>query len=229
MFSFWPVWLDRFFMCLSHKRPKVGNNILVNQLTLINNTFEYSWLNKLFNTFKLKCKEQFLQWWTYDWTKTDWYIIPKCIIIFLKSKPQLQWNKPLKYKSIKTCILFQQSFDEDEEEEFETVESITNQPLPNIPIVQINGSTCSSSNDDSSETVSQKSDKQNLVINIHKITVFIHYLCRWKSYSWRLEKILCLGPNFLISGNGAYSIILCNGPVAYRQSPIFSSVTKTSF
>ena len=29
----------------------------------------------------------------------DWQIIPKCIIIFLKIKPHLQWNKPLKSKS----------------------------------------------------------------------------------------------------------------------------------
>ena len=36
-------------------------SLVVMRLTLVNNSIEYSLLNKSFNTFKLKCKELFLK------------------------------------------------------------------------------------------------------------------------------------------------------------------------
>ena len=39
---------------------KVGNNLMVNRLTNLNNKIPYSWLNDSFNTFKVKCKQLLL-------------------------------------------------------------------------------------------------------------------------------------------------------------------------
>ena len=39
---------------------KVGNNFMVNRLTILNNKINYSWLNESFNAFKIKCKQLFL-------------------------------------------------------------------------------------------------------------------------------------------------------------------------
>ena len=39
---------------------KVGKNILINRLRVLNNQTEYDWLNKSLNSYKLICKSQFL-------------------------------------------------------------------------------------------------------------------------------------------------------------------------
>ena len=39
---------------------KVGRNLLVNRFLHLNNKIKYSWLNDLFNTFKVKCKNLLL-------------------------------------------------------------------------------------------------------------------------------------------------------------------------
>ena len=39
---------------------KIGKNILMNRMGVLNNEINYSWLNLSLTTFKLKCKEIFL-------------------------------------------------------------------------------------------------------------------------------------------------------------------------
>ena len=40
---------------------KVGRNLLVNRFRTLNNKIDFKWFNDSFNTFKIKCKELFLQ------------------------------------------------------------------------------------------------------------------------------------------------------------------------
>ena len=44
---------------------KIGRNLLSNRLTLFNNQIEYDWLNKSWNSYKLICKNLFLNWHTH--------------------------------------------------------------------------------------------------------------------------------------------------------------------
>ena len=39
---------------------RVGENILVNRLSLINNQIPLDWLNLNYDTFKIKCKQKYL-------------------------------------------------------------------------------------------------------------------------------------------------------------------------
>ena len=39
---------------------KTGKNILTNRFTIINNTIEYYWLNKSWDSYKVSCKSLFL-------------------------------------------------------------------------------------------------------------------------------------------------------------------------
>ena len=41
-------------------RIKVGRNILINRLNVLNGKIEYNWLNLSLDSFKLKCKKTFL-------------------------------------------------------------------------------------------------------------------------------------------------------------------------
>ena len=41
-------------------KTKIGRNLLSNRIATINNNIEYEWLNKSWNTYKLKCKLLFL-------------------------------------------------------------------------------------------------------------------------------------------------------------------------
>ena len=40
---------------------KVGKNLLVNRFRNLNNKINYNWFNDSYNTFKVKCKQLFLQ------------------------------------------------------------------------------------------------------------------------------------------------------------------------
>ena len=44
-----------------NSRIRVGKNIMVNRLTIINNKVDYKMLNLSKDTYKLKCKSLFLQ------------------------------------------------------------------------------------------------------------------------------------------------------------------------
>ena len=50
------------FMVSSNSRYRIGKNVLVNRLTILNNTIELYWLNQSLETFKIKCKERLLTW-----------------------------------------------------------------------------------------------------------------------------------------------------------------------
>ena len=40
---------------------KVGKNLLVNRFQNLNNKINFNWFNDSYNTFKVKCKQLFLQ------------------------------------------------------------------------------------------------------------------------------------------------------------------------
>ncbi len=48
------------FMIVQTRNYKIGNNLLCNRLTLLNNKIPLSWLSLPFERFKLNCKEKFL-------------------------------------------------------------------------------------------------------------------------------------------------------------------------
>ena len=48
------------FMIIQTRNYKIGNNLLCNRLTLLNNKIPLSWLSLPFERFKLNCKEKFL-------------------------------------------------------------------------------------------------------------------------------------------------------------------------
>ena len=45
---------------VDHSRVRVGKNLLMNRLSLINDSINYDWLNLSKDTYKIKCKEKFL-------------------------------------------------------------------------------------------------------------------------------------------------------------------------
>ena len=70
---------------VDHSRVRVGKNLLMNRLSLINDSINYERLNLLKDTYKIKCKEKFLSWNAV--LKLNWILITmECGWIFLKSK-----------------------------------------------------------------------------------------------------------------------------------------------
>ena len=53
---------QRFFNITSSGKYKIGNNILSNRLSVLNNKIELNWLNQSLESFKITCKKNFL--WT---------------------------------------------------------------------------------------------------------------------------------------------------------------------
>ena len=47
---------------IDNSRLRVGKNLLVNRLTIINDLVKYDWMNCSLDTFKVKCKNLFLKW-----------------------------------------------------------------------------------------------------------------------------------------------------------------------
>ena len=45
---------------VDHSRVRVGKDLLMNRLSLINDSINYDWLNLSKDTYKIKCKEKFL-------------------------------------------------------------------------------------------------------------------------------------------------------------------------
>ena len=48
------------FMIQKKNNSKIGNNILCNRLSTINNEIPLSWLNMSIETYKVKCKAKYL-------------------------------------------------------------------------------------------------------------------------------------------------------------------------
>ena len=48
------------FLISNSGKFKIGNNILTNRLTCLNNKIELDWLNLSLNSFKIHCKQKFL-------------------------------------------------------------------------------------------------------------------------------------------------------------------------
>ena len=45
---------------VDHSRVRVGKNLLMNRLSLINDSINYDWLTLSKDTYKIKCKEKLL-------------------------------------------------------------------------------------------------------------------------------------------------------------------------
>ena len=45
---------------VDHSRVRVGKNLLMNRLSLINDSINYEWLNLSKGTYRIKCKDKFL-------------------------------------------------------------------------------------------------------------------------------------------------------------------------
>ena len=45
-----------------NSRLKIGKNLLLNRMTILNNELNYDLMNVSYNSFKVKCKEKFLKW-----------------------------------------------------------------------------------------------------------------------------------------------------------------------
>ena len=52
---------QKHFNIISSGNYKIGNNILSNRLSVLNNMIELVWLNQSLQSFKIKCKTIFLQ------------------------------------------------------------------------------------------------------------------------------------------------------------------------
>jgi hypothetical protein len=48
------------FTVAKTNKYKIGENILVNRLSVVNNLIPLDWLNLNYATYKLKCKEKFV-------------------------------------------------------------------------------------------------------------------------------------------------------------------------
>ena len=48
------------FKVTKNNKLRVGNNIMINRMSLLNNEIPLNWLNLSFESFKLKSKELFL-------------------------------------------------------------------------------------------------------------------------------------------------------------------------
>ena len=67
---------------------RIGKNLLMNRLGVLNNLIEYDWLNQSLNTFKLKSKKLFLTSWTwiFEWYWNDMTINNACLTNFQQCK-----------------------------------------------------------------------------------------------------------------------------------------------
>ena len=65
-------WIDMYFNQHFNQRDptlkffntstyKIGNNLLANGFTILNGKIELSWLNEPYNSYKIKCKAEFLK------------------------------------------------------------------------------------------------------------------------------------------------------------------------
>ena len=80
-------------LCMSTVRQNYesGKNILLNRFAHLNDKIEKSWLEQSMNTFKIKCKQLFLQtnWWTntYYWvpSKAPTITANRCTLTISKS------------------------------------------------------------------------------------------------------------------------------------------------
>ena len=69
---------------IESSRNRVGKNRLINRLTITNNKIEFAWLYQSYESYKIKCKEIFLNW---GWQQQkNVYLIDKIITLTLKSK-----------------------------------------------------------------------------------------------------------------------------------------------
>ena len=51
---------QRFVQINDESAIRIGKNVLMNRLGILNNKIEYEWLNQSLNTFKIKSKKLFL-------------------------------------------------------------------------------------------------------------------------------------------------------------------------
>ena len=69
---------NNYVQIMDCSRIMIGKNNIVNRLNCVNNCIDYDWLNQSFESFKIKCKNKFLNWQSNS-------VMTKLLMHFLKS------------------------------------------------------------------------------------------------------------------------------------------------